>query len=243
MKRENSQPLVSIVTVTYNAKHTIKQTIESIVNQSYHHIEYIIIDGASVDGTLTIIEKYSQYIRKHISEPDGGIYDAMNKGISLATGEIIGLLNAGDVYLPQTIEKVVNVFLDDTCDIVHGNMLAYSNTPSDGILIKGNISGMHSKQTINHPTCFVRRRIYEKFGMFDLKYQIASDYEFLLRCMRENVVFYHLDDTLAAYQRGGISTTCKTDIEVYRIKRRYKIAKSYISLFRWLKCILRQLLK
>ncbi len=118
----NNRPKVSIITVVYNGIAHLEQTIQSVLNQTYDNVEYIIIDGGSTDGTVELIKKYEESIAYWVSESDGGIYDAMNKGISNATGEIVGLINADDWYETGTIEKVVETFQNSEVDVVHGSM-------------------------------------------------------------------------------------------------------------------------
>lgn len=199
---------VSIITVTYNVIETIEQTINSVLNQSYENIEYIIVDGMSTDGTWEKICQYKNRINSLVHEQDRGLYDALNKGILLATGEIVGIINGDDWYEKEAVERVVKEFQYDT-DIVYGNlrMIGYeylNERANDNVYIK-NVKNIWYDM-IPHPTVFIKRHIYQDFGMFDLKYLIASDYELLLRYYSKGVKFRYTDNILANFRKGGLTT-------------------------------------
>jgi glycosyltransferase involved in cell wall biosynthesis len=174
---------VSVITVVYNNQNTIAHTIQSVLSQSYPHIEYIIIDGQSTDNTLAIVRSFNSQVIKWISEPDRGIYDAMNKGILKSTGEVIGFLNADDFYASTTtVEKIVNTLLHTQADSVYGD-LAYTD-PNDTTKINRYWrSGSYKRGSFlygwmpPHPTFFVKRCIYDTYGLFDLRFSSAADYE------------------------------------------------------------------
>jgi glycosyltransferase involved in cell wall biosynthesis len=184
---------ISIITVCFNSEKTIKDTITSIENQNGVNVEHIIIDGASTDNTLNIINQHNN-ISKLISEPDKGIYDAMNKGITLATGEIVGTLNADDFYYDNDVLKEVEIaFLDPGIDACYGDLVYIkqedinqtvrfwkSNDYKDGLFKSGWMPA--------HPTFFVRKSIYDKLGMFRLDYKIAADFELLFRLIEQNKI-------------------------------------------------------
>lgn len=199
---------VSIITVCYNAVNTIEQTIKSVLGQSYRDIEYVIIDGKSTDGTLDILEKYRDKIAGFVSETDDGIYDAMNKGIRMATGEIVGIINADDWYEPTTVEHVVECFKKERVDIVHGNirLIEKDGSIKEAPRMKSMDKLWHS-MVIRHPATFVRKIVYEKYGLYNTKYKIAADYDFVLRCYAKRVTFFYLNEMLSNFRLTGISST------------------------------------
>lgn len=217
---------VSIITVSYNAVKTIEQTIQSVVNQTYNNIEYLVIDGQSTDGTQDIIERYKDSISYYISEPDNGIYDAMNKGISYATGDIVGIINSDDWYETDAIEKVVNCFNHTSADVVYGEIWLINE--------KGDKERQTRKSLIPpHPSMLVRRDIYQKYGKFDLSYKIAADYELMLRFISKGVSFEHMDDILANFRVTGISNEKGWECakETYEIELKYldKCSRSFLD--------------
>jgi glycosyltransferase involved in cell wall biosynthesis len=198
-------PLISIITVVYNGAHTLEQTILSVINQTYKNIEYIIIDGGSTDGTIDIIKKNENKLAYWISEPDKGIYDAMNKGIKQATGVLIGIINSDDWYELDAVENIVNKFNEQrNIAIYYGNIkIIYENKEiyQKNKKIKHITAGM----AINHPTCFVHREIYETVGLFDINYRIVADYDFILRSFLLNIPFFNVEQILVNMSAGGIS--------------------------------------
>lgn len=201
----NDTTKVSIITVVYNGLATIEQTIKSIINQKYSNIEYIIIDGASVDGTQELIQKYSEYIDIFISEEDEGLYYAMNKGIGNASGEIIGILNSDDLYVDTAIAKVVDYYSEHDVDIVYGNALWFGGLEQTELYKCTNIEELWYRMAIPHPATFVKREIYEKYGLFNTKYHISADYDLMLRLYSQNVRFGHINEVITYFRRGGIS--------------------------------------
>lgn len=203
---------VTIITVVFNAENTIKHCIESVLAQDFNTIEYIIIDGQSTDGTLSVIKSYQDRISRIVSEKDGGIYDAMNKGIELASGEIIGILNADDVYAYNSvISDVVEVFENQKVDGVYGD-LVYINSLSEGKIKRKWISGSYYKDAFlwgwmpPHPTFFVRKECYQKFGGFRLNLGSAADYELMLRFIHKHGISLHyLPKIMIKMCMGGAS--------------------------------------
>lgn len=178
---------ISIITASFNCEDTIKNCIESVISQENANIEHIIIDGASKDKTLEIINSYSSKISKIISEPDSGIYDALNKGILNSTGDIIGFLHADDFFYDKNIiSEIAKTFENSNADSVYGDLLYVSKYDTDKI-IRYWKSGKFSFSKIKkgwmppHPTFFVRRNIYEKYGIFDTEFKISADYDIILR--------------------------------------------------------------
>ena len=219
---------ISIITAVYNNKKTIKDAIESVLNQTYKNIEYVIVDGDSKDGTVDIIKQYESKIDKFISEPDNGIYDAMNKGIKLATGDIIGFLNSDDFYASNNVlEKVANEFIDKKVDSVYGDLVYVDNKDITKVVrywkSKPYKEGFFKKGWHPpHPTFFVKREIYEKYGKFRLEFKIAADYELMLRFLEKHKISTaYIPEVLVKMRAGGtsnksISNIIKANLECYK---------------------------
>lgn len=168
---------ISIITVVFNAKDTIEQTIQSVLNQSYDEVEYIVIDGGSTDGTLDIIKNYQSRISYWISEPDSGIYNAMNKGIERATGEIIAFLNSGDWYERDIFWYIRDNFKDNT-EILIGRVIRYGNNYIQKEQKRvSDQEDFRVKMIYCHQGIFVKRKLFEQYGKFNEKYKIAADYD------------------------------------------------------------------
>lgn len=203
---------VSIITVVYNAVSTINDSINSVINQTYFEdVEYIIIDGGSTDGTLQILNKYKNFFTFFISEKDLGIYDAMNKGIILASGDIVGILNADDLYLNKmVIENVVNVFnTDQSLDILYGDLVYVKKNDTESFIRIWKSSPYYSNffedgNVPPHPSVFIKNSVYRKAGQFNLSFKLAADYEFLLRIFKKFSFksMYH-DSILVKMRYGG----------------------------------------
>lgn len=185
---------VSIITVVFNNKDFIESAIKSVLSQTYSSIEYIVVDGGSTDGTIEIINKYRDKIAKFISEPDKGIYDAMNKGIKMAAGEIIGTLNSDDVYADsRVIETAVKSMEEKRVGVCWGDLVYVSRNDISRIIRHWKSSEYEEGKFKNgwmppHPTFFVRKEIYGKFGAFNLNFKIAADYELMLRFLERHKV-------------------------------------------------------
>lgn len=195
---------VSIITVCYNSAKTIEQTILSVVNQTYSNIEYIIIDGGSTDGTLDIIKKYEKNISYWLSEADDGLYYAMNKGIQKSTGDIVGIINSDDWYAQDAVNKVVEFFKKNSTDLLHGDLNVIEEDGNEYI-IKG-VTAENDKiaSWYDHPTVFIKRAVYMKYGLFNLKYKILADVEFMLR-VKNKVRIGYLPEAIVYFRMGGIS--------------------------------------
>ena len=217
---------VSIITVCYNSEATIEKTILSVLEQTYENIEYIIVDGASKDGTMSIINRYTEQFGDRlrvISEPDDGIYYAMNKGIRVATGDLIGIINSDDWYEKDAVKIVVDSFkkkCDNPLAVYYGKTGIYR----DGVLIRV-ASSSHEKleeDMISHPSCFVTDRVYEDIGLFNTNYCSVADYDLMLRCKRSKKVdFVFVDAHIANFALGGMSSTGKAYIDLVRLKMDY----------------------
>ena len=204
---------ISIITVSYNSENFIESCINSIISQSYKDIEYIIIDGSSKDNTLKIIKKYSNYTSKIISEPDKGIYDAMNKGIKIAKGEIIGFLHSDDLYANnKVLSKVAAIFREnsslDACyaDLVYVRQKDTSRVVRYWKSSKFILGSFSKGWSPPHPTFFVRRSVYERFGDFNLNYPIVSDVELMMRFLEINrIQTFYLNEIWIKMRVGGLS--------------------------------------
>lgn len=203
---------ISIITVVWNNEKTIKDAIDSVLSQTYKNIEYIIVDGLSTDGTIEIIQSYGDKISKFISEKDKGIYDAMNKGISLSSGDIIGILNSDDIYFDNSIiEKVVNKFQETNVDSIFGD-LYYVNQNNLNKIVRYWKSSNFIQNSFKkgwhpaHPTFFVKKEIYNKYGLFDLNMKVSADFELMLRFLEKNKVSTaYLPKVLVKMRVGGES--------------------------------------
>ncbi len=218
---------VSIITVCYNSEKTIERTIKSVLEQTYKSIEYIIIDGASTDRTSNIIHQYEEAFGDRlilVCEPDNGIYDAMNKGIKKASGEVIGIINSDDWYEPDAVEQVVDEYLNqDQKDF----MVIYGRTGmiKDGELFKISKSSHDDleEKMISHPSCFITKKTYDTFGIYDVSYPSVADYDLMLRYKRTGKVnFIPIDAHIANFTLGGMSSTNKAYIDLLRLKMNYK---------------------
>ncbi|MFH1148743.1 MAG: glycosyltransferase family 2 protein [Pseudomonadota bacterium] len=208
---------VSIITVVYNNRETIRDAINSVLSQSYDHIEYIIIDGASTDGTVDVINEaikaYSKRSIRVLSEKDSGIYDAMNKGIRLATGDIVGILNSDDMYENnRCVSTVVSEFQRRGVDSIFADLVyVRRDNPEKSVRYYGSGSFSPHKFAFGwmpaHPTFFVRRECYEKYGKHKTDYIIAADYELLVRFLaRYGISYSYIPKVLVRMRMGGIST-------------------------------------
>lgn len=222
---------VSIITVCYNRQKTIAKSIESVIHQDYSNIEYIVVDGDSIDGTKDVIESYSDKITKYISEPDKGMYDAINKGLNMATGDIVGLMHSDDVfYDTNVISKIVETFNSNPgADAIYGNGIYITNDDEEKI-VRNRIGGEYSHKKIKsgwlplHPTVYIKKTIIEKFGHYNLDFKIASDTEFLLRYLyKYKINVAYLNTYVVKMRMGGLSTNYKRAFEVLR--EDYKIYK------------------
>jgi glycosyltransferase involved in cell wall biosynthesis len=204
---------ISLITVSYNSAATIKDTIESVLSQDHPDIEYIIVDGKSKDGTIDIIQSYGGKIAKWISEPDKGIYDAMNKGLKLATGDVVGMLNSDDFYFDSTIiSMVAKAFSDESVDAVFGNLIVVDPKNLQKTVRTYSSKNWRPEKFARgfmpaHPTFFVRRKYYEQHGLFKTDYKIASDYEMLIRLLHVHRLRYrYLPVTMVIMRKGGVSS-------------------------------------
>ena len=202
---------VSIITVTYNSASTLQDTLHSVETQNYEDIEHIIIDGASTDGTLAIIQAYAQRRKNvhYISEKDAGIYNAINKGVGLATGDVIGILNSDDVLAsPDTITTIVKAFSDSNAQVVYGD-LVYCNAA--GAVVRYWRSNTFRRDSLKfgwmpaHPTFYCLRSVYEEVGKYDETFRISADYDFMMRVLMRPYRVVYVPKILVRMSTGGAS--------------------------------------
>jgi len=238
---------ISIITVCYNSAKTIEDTLKSVASQKDLNIEHIVIDGASTDETLQIIKQHDSVTRL-ISEPDKGIYDAMNKGISLATGDVIGTLNADDFYMDDhVLSDVAKIFLDPNIDACYGDLLYVSEANTDhAVRFWKSTNYKHglfkSGWMPAHPTFFVRKNVYERLGNFDLNYKIAADFELLFRFNEKNKVnTKYLPKVLVKMRLGGTTNKNVSNI-IWQNKEIFTILRAYYADFSILKFAAKKLI-
>jgi len=213
---------VSIITVVYNGEKYLEQTIQSILNQTYKNIEYIIIDGGSTDRTIEIIKRYEYKLAYWISEKDNGIYDAMNKGIKKSTGELVGIINADDWYEKGAANNIVECYFNnEKPDIIYGNLKLLNEETNQARISIPLIDRLNKDMSLNHPTCFVKKDIYND-KLFDTSYRICADYNIMMHFKVSNKRFYYLDKLISNMRIGGASDNfILSTNEVYRVQKKY----------------------
>lgn len=230
---DGSMPLISVVTVVYNAEQQLEETIKSVINQSYSNIEYVIVDGGSTDRTLDIIRKHECSLSYWRSEPDDGLYDAMNKGIALCTGDIVGIINAGDKYAADALLEVANIYRDNPNSIIMGACRAFINDESHRWVIESAKVDKLPYKMVPHPSVFVPLRIYRSAGLFDTSFKISSDYDLLCRLYKEKYNFVESEKVLTvAAARGVSSDYYLTAIEFAKIQSRHHLLPFIVILLR-----------
>ncbi len=210
----NNKLKISVVTVSYNAAETIEETIQSVVNQTYDNIEYIIIDGGSTDGTLDIIKKYADRLAYWVSEPDNGIYDAMNKGIAVASGDYINFMNAGDKFINSKIVDLLSKQIVESDDVIYGNWKIddYSNK----IRYPRNLNNMKFGSCLCHQSTFTKTSLLKLRG-YDTSYRIAADYEKACSLYTQGYKFKYINEVIADYSIDGVSDI-QTMLSLYEAK-------------------------
>ena len=199
---------ISIITVSFNAIETINETIESVLKQKDNDVEYIVVDGASTDGTLDVIKSYGTKIDKVISEPDNGISDAFNKGIRHSSGDLIGIINSDDILYNDAIDIVRRLYYDDPdIDILYGDMEVFSDHVGTGRLVKANTDLEKLKYAflMPHPGMFITRKAYNQYGLYDVNYKNAMDYELVSKMYIGGAKLKYTGKVLAAFREGGVS--------------------------------------
>jgi len=223
---------ISIITVCRNSAAVIEGAIRSVLAQTHKDIEYIVVDGASTDGTVQLVRSFSDRLAKLVSEPDAGIYDAMNKGIGLATGDIVGILNSDDLYADDNVlARVAAVFEKPEVDVCYGDLVYVSPANIDKPVRVWKSSPYKSGSFLSgwvppHPTFFVRRQVYEKYGRLDLSFPLAADFELMLRFLHcLGLKSSYIPETLVKMRLGGASNKSfanmfQQNMEIYRAGRK-----------------------
>lgn len=237
----NKSILVSVITPCFNSEKTIERTLQCIQNQTYQNIEYIIIDGGSTDRTLDIIRQFQESALPNlilVSEKDQGIYDAMNKGIKIAKGKLIGIVNSDDYYQDNTVELAVSHCMqDNNYQVIYGMQRSLIGEKEKTVFIHHH--EFLKEQMITHPTCFVTKKTYDDLGVFNLQYRSSADYDLMLRFWESGkVVFTPIYEVMSNFQMGGMSGSQLGVRETAKIKRK----RGYISHRRYLFLIIKSIL-
>jgi len=237
-------PTISVVTVSYNSRETIADTIESVAAQTHPHIEHIVVDGASTDGTLDVLQRFRDRLSKVVSEPDEGIYAAMNKGFAMATGDVIGTLNSDDVYVDENVlGMVAEVFRDDAVEVCYGDIF-YADKGDLNKVVRHWKSEPYRPGLFEqgwmppHPAFFIRRRVLGRVGPFEASYRFAADFDFMLRALHvQQLRSAYLPHELVKMRVGGetnstVINVLKGNIEAYRSCRKYGLGVSPLFIAR-----------
>lgn len=234
----------SVITVCFNSATTLGRALQSVTKQDWPNVEHIVIDGGSKDGTAKVLEEHRSYLSHVISEPDQGIYDAMNKGLALATGDVICFLNADDYYdSSQVLSKVASIMQKDNLDAVLGDV-GFFRKDNINRLVRHYRSGMFTPKRLAwgwmpaHPALFMRQEVFNRIGYFKTDYQIAADYEYVVRafCGRTALRYKHIPEVLVRMQMGGVSTkgfqsTIRLNQEIIRACRENGVSTNYLKIF------------
>lgn len=233
---------ISVITVCYNSDKTLRRTLESVAQQDWPRVEHIVVDGGSADNTAEILKEFHSQLASVISEPDNGIYDAMNKGVLLAKGDIIGILNSDDIFsCPTVLSSVARLFQDDKVDAIFGDLQYFrADASQKTVRTYRSKNFMPSKLSMGlmpaHPTLFLRKRVYEKYGIFNPSYKLAGDFEFISRIFRDGELNYlYLPEVMVRMQLGGASTAglisnIKIFQEKFRACKENAISSNYLKL-------------
>lgn len=199
-----TNPKISIITITYNSERFLEETIQSIISQDYPNLEYLIIDGGSKDATLQIVDKYKDKIDVVVSEPDRGISDAFNKGIQHATGEIIGIINSDDILMPHALQTIADQY-DPKVDVYSGKVLFWNDETDDTFESRPTLQfdKLKLQYGVAHPSRFIRKDAYERYGTYLINMRYNMDIELLCRFYKNGAKFSYVDANLAKFRLGG----------------------------------------
>ena len=225
----NKTPIITLITVVFNDKKFLEETICSVINQSYKNIQYIIIDGGSTDGTVDVIKRFDKHIDYWISEKDEGIYDAMNKGLKIAKGEFIGFVNSGDILYKETLSILANEFNKTPFD--------YTVGPVDLISEKGELlevmfpqKNFHvnknflKRMPTPHPAFFINNKFLKRIGLFNLKYKLSADFDMIIRSVLKSDNYYEFKNSVSAFREGGVSGSYQTFIENFSLLKAHNVS-------------------
>lgn len=228
-----SLPFFSIITVVLNAKDSIEQTIDRVLSQTYTNFEYIIVDGGSTDGTLEVIQKFGDRVR-YISEKDRGISDAFNKGVAMAQGDIIGLINGDDWYEADALEIIKSNFIDEQTILCGNVRLTYAD--GKGKIQKSSLVNIEKSMKVWHPGVFIPKAVYKKVGGYSIDYKVVMDYDFVLRCLANDVNFFMIDRVVSNMRYGGVSNKLigKAVKESLEIKDKYYPDRRFRNRIEWI---------
>lgn len=226
---------LSIITINRNNAEGLKKTLDSVASQTCRDFEHIIIDGASSDDSVEIIKNYvassaGKNVSNWVSEPDSGIYNAMNKGIKKATGQYIALLNSGDWYEPDTCKIISETAKESQNDVYYG-LLRYINKNNKCEMVLGRTVEMLKNCMIAHPTCFISKNIYSKY-LYDENYKYAADYDLILRIYESGSSFYFIEKILANFNTYGISSSYKANKESLMIQKKHNLITPFVYLYK-----------
>lgn len=240
-------PRISIITIVYNGVLEIETTIQSVLNQAYSNLEYIIIDGASTDGTQMVVDRFNSSIAYFESSPDEGISDAFNKGIAHATGDLIGLINAGDILAPNALQHIANNYLTienaDKMLVLHGNIQMGIN--SGKVYRPFRLESFIYHMAIWHPTIFVTAQVYQQFK-YRKNFKIAMDYDLFSRVYASDAMFKHIDETIVCMDTNGLSNSHAIQgFKEVRLASRENLKISFMmsQIFYTYRCVLFYLIK
>jgi len=234
---------ISIITIALNNGKYIESCIQSVIAQEYHNLEYLVLDGGSTDGTIEIIKRYENKISAWFSQPDNGIYDAMNKGIRMASGDVIGILNSDDMYYDTSVLHKVKATMDnDFIDACYGDLIYVERDHPDRIVRYWKSCPyehdlVRKGWILPHPTFFVRRKVYERYGLFDLAYPLAADYELIIRFLtRYEIRTKYIPGIMIKMRSGGATNKSlinvfKQNIEILNALKKNKIEVSLMPFF------------
>lgn len=212
-------PKITVITITYNSEKTLEETIKSVLSQDYKNLEYIIIDGGSKDGTLDIIKKYRDKIAVVVSEPDNGISDAFNKGIKHATGEIIGIINSDDILMPGALNVVADNYAPNV-DVYSGNVIFWDERIGESFSCHPEMTfdKLKLQYGVAHPSRFIRKDAYERFGRYDERFRYNMDIDLLCRFYKKGASFHYIDRDLTMFRMGGTTSN-----SIFKKKNDYRL--------------------